>query len=72
MALPLEDLLGPNPSVRALIENIDTSRFRVIALTNAYKTHALRVLRILKLDDLFEGVVSCGMEIFSILSVFPD
>ncbi|KAB5594592.1 O-methylsterigmatocystin oxidoreductase [Ceratobasidium theobromae] len=58
-ALPLEELLTPDPAVRKLLEDIDPSKARIWALTNAYKTHAERVLKILKLDDLFEGLVYC-------------
>lgn len=65
-----------NPSVRKLLEDIDRTKARVWALTNAYRNvcsfffnsshlllclylnqHAERVLRILKLDDLIEGLV---------------
>lgn len=38
MALPLEQLLKPNPATRRLLERIDRSRFRVMGLTNAYKS----------------------------------
>ncbi|KAG8752391.1 hypothetical protein FRC12_011997 [Ceratobasidium sp. 428] len=58
-SLPLEDLLTPNPAVRKLLEDIDPSKARIWALTNAYKTHAQRVLKILQLEDLFEGMVFC-------------
>ncbi|TFK55962.1 pyrimidine 5-nucleotidase [Heliocybe sulcata] len=58
-SLPLEEMIKPNPKLRKLFEDIDRSRVRVWALTNAYKTHAERVLRILKLDDLVEGLIYC-------------
>jgi len=41
------------------LEDIDRSKCRVWALTNAYRTHAERVLRVLELQDLIEGVVFC-------------
>ncbi|QRV87495.1 haloacid dehalogenase [Ceratobasidium sp. AG-Ba] len=58
-SLPLEELLTPDPAVRKLLEDIDPSKARIWALTNAYKTHAQRVLKTLQLEDLFEGVVFC-------------
>ncbi|KAG6336847.1 hypothetical protein ID866_2243 [Astraeus odoratus] len=60
--LPLEDLLQPNPKVRKLLEDLDRTKVRVWALTNAYKNHANRVLTILNLRDQFEGVVFCDYE----------
>ena len=35
-SLKLEEMIGPVPSVRKLIQDIDRTRFRVWALTNAY------------------------------------
>ncbi|KAF8607711.1 pyrimidine 5-nucleotidase [Ceratobasidium sp. AG-I] len=58
-SLPLEELLTPNPAVRQLLEDIDPAKARIWALTNAYKTHAQRVLKILQLEDMFEGLVFC-------------
>ncbi|THH11724.1 hypothetical protein EW145_g473 [Phellinidium pouzarii] len=58
-SLPLEDMIGPAPSIRKLLQDIDRSKVRVWALTNAYVVHARRVLRILNLEDQFEGVVFC-------------
>ena len=37
-SLPLEDMINPDPSVRELFQDIDRSKARVWALTNAYKT----------------------------------
>ncbi|KAH7914211.1 pyrimidine 5-nucleotidase [Hygrophoropsis aurantiaca] len=61
--LPLEDLIKPNPSLRKLFQDIDRSKVRVWALTNAYKNHASRVLRILDLEDQIEGLVYCDYEV---------
>jgi len=55
-------MLSPDPRVRKLLEDIDRSKCRVWALTNAYRTHAERVLRILELRDQIEGVVFCDYE----------
>ncbi|KAF9652196.1 pyrimidine 5-nucleotidase, partial [Thelephora ganbajun] len=58
-SLPLEDMIQPDPSIRKLFQDIDRSKARVWALTNAYKTHAIRVLKILNVDDLIDGLVFC-------------
>lgn len=58
-SLPLEDILKPDPAVRQLLLDIDRTKTRVWALTNAYITHARRVLHILRLDDLIEDIVYC-------------
>ncbi|KAG2013559.1 SSM1 [Coprinopsis cinerea AmutBmut pab1-1] len=62
-SLPLEEMIKYDPKLRKLFEDIDRSKVRVWALTNAFKPHALRVLRILKLDDLVEDVVYCDYRI---------
>ncbi|PPQ98521.1 hypothetical protein CVT24_004012, partial [Panaeolus cyanescens] len=58
-ALPLEDMIQYDPNLRKLFQDIDRSKVKVWALTNAYRNHAERVLRILKLDDLVDGLVYC-------------
>ncbi|TBU32826.1 pyrimidine 5-nucleotidase [Dichomitus squalens] len=58
-SLPLEELLKPDPVLRKLLEDIDRTKVRVWGLTNAYYTHANRVLRILGVDNLVENVVFC-------------
>ena len=58
-ALPLEGLLKPDPVVRKLLEDIDRSKVRLWLFTNAYVTHGKRVVRLLGIDDLFEGITYC-------------
>ncbi|PYI25066.1 pyrimidine 5'-nucleotidase [Aspergillus indologenus CBS 114.80] len=58
-ALPLDEILKPDPQLRRLLEDIDRSQVRLWLLTNAYVTHAKRVVRLLEVDDLFEGVTYC-------------
>jgi hypothetical protein len=36
-SLPLEDMLSPDPCTRKLLEDIDRSKCRVWAFTNAYR-----------------------------------
>jgi len=61
-SLPLETMLSPDQRIRKLLEDIDRSKCRVWALTNAYRTHAERVLQILELRDQIEGIVFCDYE----------
>ncbi|KAI4525667.1 pyrimidine 5-nucleotidase, partial [Schizophyllum commune Loenen D] len=58
-SLPLEEIIKPDPALRKLFEDIDRSKVRVWALTNAYKPHAERVLRLLNLEDQIDGLVYC-------------
>lgn len=58
-SLPLEEMIKPDPALRQLFLDIDRSKVRVWALTNAYRTHAQRVLRILHLEDLIDGLIFC-------------
>ncbi|KAF9268072.1 pyrimidine 5-nucleotidase [Marasmius fiardii PR-910] len=67
-SLPLEDMIHPKPSLRRLFEDIDRSKVRVWALTNAYQPHAERVLRILNLQDQIDGVVFCDYEAKEIIA----
>jgi pyrimidine and pyridine-specific 5'-nucleotidase len=58
-ALPLEGIIKPNPELRAMLEDIDRSKVRLWLFTNAYVTHARRVVRLLGIEDLFEGLTYC-------------
>lgn len=58
-ALPLEDVIKPNPELRKLLEDIDTSKVRLWLFTNAYVTHGKRVVKLLEIEDLFEGMTYC-------------
>ncbi|KAG8956551.1 hypothetical protein FRC04_000029 [Tulasnella sp. 424] len=57
--LPLDDILKPDPDTIQLLKDFDREKTRVWALTNAYKDHANRVLKVLGLSDLVERVVFC-------------
>ncbi|KAI0396375.1 pyrimidine 5-nucleotidase [Xylariaceae sp. FL0594] len=59
-ALPLESLIKPDPQLRKLLEDIDRSKVRPWLLTNAYVNHGRRVVRLLQIDDLFEGLTYCN------------
>ena len=58
-ALPLEDIIKPNPELRELLEDIDKSKVKMWLFTNAYVTHGKRVVKLLGIDDLFEGITYC-------------
>lgn len=59
-ALPLESILKPDPELRAMLLSIDRTKVKKLWLfTNAYKTHGLRVVKLLGIDDLFDGITFC-------------
>lgn len=58
-AIPLEDILKPDPELRKLLLDIDKSKVKMWLFTNAYVTHGKRVVRLLGVDDLFEGITFC-------------
>lgn len=61
-SLPLDQILQPDLQIRKWLESIDRSKSRVIALTNAFKVHAQRVLSLLDLTDLIESMIYCNYE----------
>ncbi|KAK6346814.1 hypothetical protein TWF696_006922 [Orbilia brochopaga] len=58
-ALPLEDIIKPDPALRTLLESVDRSRVKLWLFTNAYVTHGKRVVKLLGVADLFEGITYC-------------
>ena len=58
-ALPLDDLLTPDPELRKLLKAIDKSKVKMWLFTNAHVTHGKRVVNILGIEDLFEGITYC-------------
>ena len=56
-ALPLEDIIHPDPRLRKLLQDFDRSKVRLWLFTNAYVNHGKRVVRLLGVDDLFDGVL---------------
>ncbi|CAO1632469.1 unnamed protein product [Parajaminaea phylloscopi] len=71
-SLPLDDILKPEPALTALIEDLDRTKCRVFALTNAYKTHGLRCIRLLGLEHLFEGIIYCDYAAGPLFCCKPD
>ena len=58
-ALPLESIIFADPKLRGLLEDMDKSKVKLWLLTNAYITHGQRVVRLLEVEDLFEGMTFC-------------
>ena len=58
-ALPLDDVIKQDPQLRKLLEDIDRSKVKLWLFTNAHITHARRVVRLLGVEDYFEGVTYC-------------
>lgn len=58
-ALPLDGLITPNPELRRLLEDIDKSKVKMWLFTNAHITHGKRVVKLLGIEDLFEGITFC-------------
>lgn len=59
-ALPLEKVIKPNPELRQLLQDIDRSKVTVWLFTNAYVNHGRRVVKLLDIEDLFDGLTYCN------------
>lgn len=68
-ALPLDKILTPNPKLRQLLLDMKRSGKveRLWLFTNAYKNHALRVIHLLGLGDLFDGLSYCDYNEFPLI-----
>ncbi|SLM39193.1 pyrimidine 5-nucleotidase [Lasallia pustulata] len=58
-ALPLDNIISPDPSLRRLLQSIDRSKLRLWLFTNAHITHAKRVIKLLGAEDIFDGITYC-------------
>lgn len=58
-AVPLDELLEPDPNTRRLLEAFDRTKVKLWLFTNAHITHGKRVVRLLDIEDLFEGITYC-------------
>lgn len=58
-ALPLDEIITPDPTLRRLLEDIDRTKVKPWLFTNAYITHGNRVVKLLGVEDLFEGITYC-------------
>lgn len=52
--VPLDTLLTPDPELREVLQRIP---HRKLIFTNADRKHATRVLRVLGIEDCFEGII---------------
>lgn len=68
-ALDLESVLCYNPKLREMLIRLrELGQFDIFWLvTNAYKTHALRVISILGVGDLFDGLTFCDYSKYPII-----
>ncbi|MCJ1228584.1 hypothetical protein MMC12_005245 [Toensbergia leucococca] len=58
-ALPLDTVLHPDPQLRKILEDIDNTKVKLWLFTNAHVTHGMRVVKLLGVEDLFEGITYC-------------
>ncbi|CAB4251974.1 similar to Saccharomyces cerevisiae YGL224C SDT1 Pyrimidine nucleotidase [Maudiozyma barnettii] len=60
-SLPLQDILKPNVELREMLLKLKKSeKFDKLWLfTNAYKNHGIRVIKLLGLGDIFDGITYC-------------
>ncbi|KAF8423081.1 putative hydrolase [Tirmania nivea] len=60
-ALPLTEILQPSPSLTHLLSDLRLSNTtsKLWLFTNAYITHAKRVVKLLGIEDFFDGVTYC-------------
>jgi len=58
-AIPLESIIFPDKALRKLLQDIDQSKVKLWLLTNAYVTHGQRVVKLLGVEDMFEGLTFC-------------
>lgn len=56
--LPLEEILKPNRRLTCLVDKL-SKRGACWIFTNAGKSHATRVLKLLKIDKFFSGIIYC-------------
>jgi pyrimidine 5'-nucleotidase len=52
--VPLADFIQPNPALRPALEAVPARKF---VFTNADVNHAKRVLKVLQIEDCFDGIV---------------
>ncbi|MCJ1389696.1 hypothetical protein MMC18_002553 [Xylographa bjoerkii] len=58
-ALPLDGVITPDPQLRQLLVDIDRTKVRPWLFTNAHITHGKRIVKLLGVADLFEGITYC-------------
>lgn len=66
-AIPLNDLIKPDIRLRRLLQDIDRSKVRLWLLSNANIKHIWKVVRLLGVDDLFDGATHCDYSTLPLL-----
>ena len=54
--LELDEVLKPSAELTKLLTNLDRTKVKPWILTNAYVTHAKRVMKLLDIEHFFEGM----------------
>jgi pyrimidine and pyridine-specific 5'-nucleotidase len=60
--LELDTVLKPDEALTELLSCLDTSKVKPWIFTNAYITHAKRVLKLLDIEHFFEGTLSIATQ----------
>lgn len=65
-ALPLDKILVPNPKLREMLLRLKASGKvdKLWLFTNAFKNHGMRVIHLLGLGDVFDGLTYCNYNSF--------
>ncbi|KAM3423765.1 hypothetical protein BST61_g1169 [Cercospora zeina] len=58
-ALPLDDIIKPDPRLQRLLLDIDRTKVKPWLFTNAYINHGRKVVQLLGIEDQFEGITYC-------------
>lgn len=58
-ALPLETILKPDVRLQEMLSKIDTKKWKLWLCTNAYRNHGVRVVKLLGIEQFFEGITYC-------------
>lgn len=61
-ALPLDGVITPDEQLQQLLRDLDRSVVKPWLFTNAHITHAKRVVKLLGVKDMFEGITYCDYE----------
>ncbi|KAL6950207.1 hypothetical protein ACO0QE_000883 [Hanseniaspora vineae] len=63
-ALPLQDLIKPDMELRKVLVDLKKSGKvdKLWLFTNAYKNHGIRVVKLLGIADLFDGITYCDYD----------
>lgn len=73
-ALPLQDILKPDNELREMLKKLKEAKKidKLWLFTNAYKNHGIRVIRLLGIADLFDGITYCDYAQEDTLICKPD